>query len=331
MKKLLVLALVLGVAALSFADDARLLPKGVLRVRTTGGYTLATHSFDADGKRVELSGNDSMQTVNVGAALEYGVLGGFNLLTWWSPGYNVYSKLASDDLKKINGPFDLSFGGTLQIAGERAVFRKLRNDNVRFNFALGVLIPMPGADFDQQFLNRSNGFEYIAWDPDKHALGPWARVNLDFVVNKAFFVNLCSEFISFPTDHQDWLLPVPFGVGAGDVRWAEWLTVEAEPHFEMDVARGTRLKAGLPVTFVIWAPTEYLGIDAPDSEGYRLNLRPHLGLFFHALRVPIEVEAGYSVSLAGKNANYVRGYADHAISLQLKALADFRRKSRRTD
>ena len=47
-----------------------------------------------------------------------------------------------------------------------------------------------------------------------------------------------------------------------------------------------------------------------------------MGLFFHALRVPLEVEVGYSVSLAGKNANYVRGYADHAISLQLKALAD---------
>jgi hypothetical protein len=121
---------------------------------------------------------------------------------------------------------------------------------------------------------------------------------------------------------------MPFGVAAGDVRWAEQLTVEAEPHFEMDIARGMQLKAGLPLTFIIWAPTEYLGIDAPDSEGYRLNLRPRVGLFFHALRVPIEAEIGYSVSLAGKNANYVRGYADHAISLQLKALADFRRKPR---
>jgi hypothetical protein len=56
-----------------------------------------------------------------------------------------------------------------------------------------------------------------------------------------------------------------------------------------------------------------------------------VGLFFHSLRVPMEVELGYSVSLAGKNANYIRGYADHAISLQLKVIADFRRKSARTD
>jgi hypothetical protein len=32
--------------------------------------------------------------------------------------------------------------------------------------------------------------------------------------------------------------------------------------------------------------------------------------FCNALRVPIEVEAGYPVSLAGKNANDTRGYAD---------------------
>jgi hypothetical protein len=329
MRKLLVLTLVQFVVALiSFADDARLLPKGVLRVRTIGGYTVATHSFDADGDRVALSGNDSMQTVNVGAAMEYGVLGGFNLLTSWAPGYNVYSKLASDDLKKINGPFDLSFGATLQILGERAVFRKLRNDTFRFNFALGVLIPMPGADFNQQSLNRFDGLQYIAWDPDRHAPGPWARANFDFVVNRAFFINLYSEFITYLTDHQDWLLPMPFGVAAGDVRWAEQLTVEAEPHFEMDIARGMQLKAGLPLTFIIWAPTEYLGIDAPDSEGYRLNLRPRVGLFFHALRVPIEAEIGYSYPLLGKNVGSIRGYANQAITVQLMAIADFRRKPR---
>ena len=46
MKKLLVLTFVLSVAAVWFADDARLLPKGVLRVRATGAYTMAAHSFD---------------------------------------------------------------------------------------------------------------------------------------------------------------------------------------------------------------------------------------------------------------------------------------------
>ncbi len=328
MKKPLFLALVLCVTAVSFADEARLLPKGVLRVRTTGGYTMAMQSFDSDGKRIALAGDDSLQTINVGAALECGVLEGFNLAIGWVPGYNVYSKFASDDLMKIDGPFDLSFGATLQILGERAVFRKLRNGPVRFNFALGVAIPMPGADFEQQAANRFAGVRYIVWDPDKHALGPWARVNLDFIVNKAFFINLYSEFISFPTDHQDWLLPVPpGGVGDGDVRYAEQLTVEVEPHFEMEIARGMQLKTGLPVTFVGWAPTEMLGIDVPNTAGYRLNLRPRVGLFFHSLRVPIEVEVGYSYPLLGKNV----GYANHALSLQLKAIADFRRKSRRTD
>jgi hypothetical protein len=47
--------------------------------------------------------------------------------------------------------------------------------------------------------------------------------------------------------------------------------------------------------------------------------------------VPLEVELGYSYPLLGKNVGPIRGYADQAVSLQLKALADFRRKSRRTD
>ena len=48
MKKLLVLTFVLCVAAATFADDARLLPKGFLRARATGGYTMATQYFDSD-------------------------------------------------------------------------------------------------------------------------------------------------------------------------------------------------------------------------------------------------------------------------------------------
>jgi hypothetical protein len=115
------------------------------------------------------------------------------------------------------------------------------------------------------------------------------------------------------------------------VRYAEQLTVEAEPHFEKEIARGMQIKAGLPVTFIGWAPTEITGIDVPNSAGYRLDLRPRVGLFLNALRVPIEVEVGYSYPLLGKNVGSIRGYANQAITVQLMAIADFRRKSRRTD
>lgn len=162
-------------------------------------------------------------------------------------------------------------------------------------------------------------------------MGPWARVNLDFVVNQLFFINLYSEFITFVTAHKDFLSIAPLTVYAVDVRYAEQLTVETEPHFEMDVAMGMQLKAGLPVTLVLWAPTYLSGIAAPNSAGYRLDLRPRVGLFFHALRVPLEVEVGYSVPLLGKNVVSIRGYANQAITVELKAFADLRRKSRRTD
>jgi hypothetical protein len=321
---MLALAFVLLVAAVAFAEDALVLPQCALRVNAAGAYTMATQRFDSNGDKVDLAGNDSLTTYNVGGTLEYGIFEGADLAVWWVPGYNVYTTFASSDTMKIIGPFDLFVGARIQILGDRPVFRKLTNDTVRFTLGIGAVIPMPGADFDVQAANYLAGTEYIPFDPDRHAGGPWARASLDFVVGKAFFVNLFSEFILFPPDHQDFLVFMPGpGVYAATFVYGYQLTVEAEPHVQLDVAPGILLKAGVPITFVTWPDYIVESFIAPDSGGYKLNLRPRLALLLSALPLPIELEVGYTYPLAGKNVPF----ANNSITVQLKTLADFGRKS----
>ena len=53
MKRILVLLLLLAVASLASADDALVLPKGVMRIYITGAYGFVDSAFDPDGEKVE--------------------------------------------------------------------------------------------------------------------------------------------------------------------------------------------------------------------------------------------------------------------------------------
>jgi hypothetical protein len=201
----------------------------------------------------------------------------------------------------------------------------LKNSFVRFNLATGTLIGMPGV-LDKPFESPDLGY-YIFLEVDRHATGLWVRANSDYVLAKTFFVNLFSEFLWLPSHHTDYLVYDWYwdqlSRESGDVRYGYQLTVEAEPHLEIEVARGMQLKAGLPVTYVDWPAYTVNGLEAPNSDGYRLSLGVRVGLFFHELRLPIEVEVGYACPLAAKHLDC----ANHAITFQLKATRDSRSKS----
>ena len=315
MRRLLVLTVVLSLAALAFADDALVLPKGVIRARVTGAYTMATQQFDSSGDKVDVLGVDALNTFNIGAALEYGIVDGVNIAAQWIPGYIVYSKFDSValDKAKINGPFDLFLGAKVQILGDQGMVSK--SETMRFAAAAGAVVPLPGADFDKELTNALSGKEYIASDADKHVFGLGARGYFDYVINKMFFVNLYSEFIKyFKRDLQ-----TSPGDVTGEYDYGYQLTLEAEPHFEMPVAEKTQLKAGLPFTYVTTPEVEKDGTAAPDTESYQLTVRPNVALFMTGLPLPIEIELGYLYPLAGKNVSF----ANSAVTFQLKAFAKF--------
>jgi len=80
MKKLLLVLVMLALVLPAFADDAKVLPKGVLRTYLAPSYTTITEVYDADG---EAQDTTETKLLNLGAALEYGITDWVNLGLQW--------------------------------------------------------------------------------------------------------------------------------------------------------------------------------------------------------------------------------------------------------
>jgi hypothetical protein len=318
MKKLLVAVLLLSFAALAFADDALVLPKGVIRVRATGAYTTATQEFDKDGEKTDLAGDEQLNMFNVGGAIEYGVVEGVNAAVQWIPGYVVYSQFKEADTAHLNGPFDLFIGAKLQFIGDQGLVQK--DETMRLAAALGFVAPLPGADFKKEAENAGAGDDFIAADVDRHQWGLGFRGYFDYVINDMFYLNLYTEFIKYLKGDQKFLAftPAPTVIKA-EVDYGYQLTLEFEPHFEMPIAEGFKFNAGLPVTYVTNPEVKMEGNGVDDTASYSLNLRPYVSVFMTKILMPVEVEIGYLYPLAGKNV----GYANSALTFQVKAYAKF--------
>ena len=319
MKRLVVFLVLVAVTALAFADDALVLPKGVIRLRATGGYGTVQKEFDADGEKVDLGQADKLQILNVGGAVEYGIVDGVNIALQWAPGYNVWSMLdaaAPVDKAKLNGAFDLFAGAKIQILGDQGF---VPNDTMRFAVAPGVVIPLPAPDWDEQKANVIAGDDFIASDADNHAFGVGARLAFDYLVSKEFFVNVYGEFMYFLPVDKDVFSPLTATV-TPDVEYifGYRLTLEAEAQYAKAVGDGMRVTVGLPLTYVTTPELERGGAAVPDSETYSLSVGPWVALMLTKTPLPLEFEIGYEIPVVGKNT-----FATSILSFQAKAFLKF--------
>ena len=119
MKRILVLILLVTVASFAFADDALVLPKGVLRTYVTGAYGFATSYYDQDGEKQDMAGlYEGYKIINLGGALEFGVTDWVSAAVQWAPGWNLWSEFDKptfplDDNARANGPFDIFAGAKI--------------------------------------------------------------------------------------------------------------------------------------------------------------------------------------------------------------------------
>jgi hypothetical protein len=329
MKKILVFVLLVTVAALSFADDALVLPKGVLRTYITGAYAFANQGWDENGDKEDLTdatfGDISNRLFNVGGAVEFGVIDWISAAVQWAPGWNVWSALpdanAPADKATANGPADIFAGAKIQIVGENA---PVANETLRVAFAPGVKIPLPGPDFADENTSAGAGDAWIIQTPDKHVLGLGGRAYFDYVVNEMIYVNLYSEFIYYTgtvkredKSYADWVAVNLFAQPNADVSFGYDLTIEAEPHFEMMMG-GSRLGIGLPVTFNMTPELEFDDAAQADTDSYLLSVSPNVSLFLMKFFIPIEFKVGYTLPLVGKNAD-----ARNIIVFQVKSYLKF--------
>ena len=149
MKRIVVGLLLLALTAAVFADDALVLPKGVLRTYFTGAYAFASQEWDDTGEKIELSlsGFDSLSAINLGGAIEFGVIDWISAAVQWAPGWNVWSATKNGtppyDKLQVNGPYNVFAGAKIQIIGPKA---PVANEKIRLAAAAGVKIPVKAPD-----------------------------------------------------------------------------------------------------------------------------------------------------------------------------------------
>ena len=98
MKKLIVVLLLLSLAAgMVFADDALVMPKGVIRAYFLGTYGMFDEIYDDEGEAGDHPFGETSY-FNQGFAVELGVTEQVTAAVQWVPGSNIYSESDTDPL-----------------------------------------------------------------------------------------------------------------------------------------------------------------------------------------------------------------------------------------
>jgi hypothetical protein len=348
MKKILFLSLVLILAAGAvFGDDAKAMPKMVGRLWLAPTFAFASGGYDTDGNYKSYgSGEGSVKFLNLGFALEYGIIDWITAAVQWAPGVNVWSEMDNATLKangssvNLNGVADLFVGAKVQIAGEKA---PLKTDRLRFAIGPGVKIPLPGQDFDAQITNFQNGDTVTASNLDTHVLGAGARLYFDYIFNEHFFINLYNETIFYPiegdvkkagfSEYRDFftakMTGVAMSLGGADadakVKYGYDLTFELEPVFSTSLGSGITFTAGLPLNYV-FTPAKSYSVSGTVADAmiedalndaakptHMFKVKPNISFFFTNWFLPTDIGLTYGIPVWGQNT-----LARHEITLKVK-------------
>ena len=335
MKKILLVLVMLALVLPAFADDAKVLPKGVLRTYIVPVYSFATGQYDADGEKVDLDFSgatiDKAALFNLGGAIEYGANDWISAAVQWTPGYTFSTTFEGDnallDDANAKGPAEVFIGAKFQIVGPKA---PVQNNMFRVSAATGVMLPT-AFNYDPAEEAGKIGTEEFNIGVTKNATGLGARFYADYVINDMFFFNLYSQFKYLlpvdaeKTNYSNYATAAALGVADKQVDYGYELTLEAEPHFNTMVTDGVELSVGVPVTYVTAPAPKYDG-DAledvnplvDDTSSNSLYVKPSVSTFFMKLPVPMEFKVGYELPLMGKNVQ-----ARNNVVFQIKSYMKF--------
>ena len=184
-----------------------------------------------------------------------------------------------------NGVADLFAGFKIQIMGAKA---PVQNDMFRFAVAPGVVIPLPGPDFEEGAKKLGSDDAITFSSMDKHVFATGGRVYFDWIINDNFFINIYNETMLFPLKQDlnkdgpnfyltkgglanDAGIQGALGLTAGkimdisgEVNYKYRLTFELEPVFTYPIASGMSFSAGLPINYRYTPAYEY-SFDYPEA------------------------------------------------------------------
>jgi hypothetical protein len=323
MKGIVLLALIGSMPWLSFADDARELPKGMLRLSQTTSFAFAVSEFNLDGSKQEIALNDGrLLSLNIGAALELGITSWVSAVLEWAPGWTVWSafdfQTAPDDMLTVSGGYDLFAATRVQVLGRGGL---LPSERFRLAIAPGGRIPLPSPDWLEQANRALDGEHWRQYANDYHTPGLGSRAWFDVILTHWLFLNLYAELIRyFPKDYDeaDLLAYQQSPPKPKEVDYGYSLTAEVEPHIGFPLSERVRLEAGLPVTFRRKPELRFDGTAVVDSDTYLLTASPRLTLLLS--RPAMEFRLGYTYPILGRG-NPANTYspAMNALSLQVRS------------
>ena len=291
-----------------FADDAKVMPKMVGRFYIAPTFAFAPGEYDTDGDYHSF--DDSVKVFNLGFVLEFGVIDWISAAVQWAPGWTIWSDVGGAASAKTllgntgstsdvntNGVADLFVGAKIQIVGEKA---PVQTSMFRLSVAPGVIIPLPGPDFEDEVKSVMKSEKATISKMDNHVLGAGMRFYFDYIINQNFFINLYNETIFYPVKQdlnkdgpnfyaakggmaQNTTIQGMLGAATpqimnidGEVNYKYRLTFEIEPVFTYPVADGVSFSAGLPINYRYIPAYEY-SFDFPAAiSGAAPNLEPLL-------------------------------------------------------
>jgi hypothetical protein len=320
MKKILVLLLLAAMIAPAFADDAKVLPKGVLRTTLAPSLALTSKQFDDGGSREDITGVDKITVWTLSAALEYGITDAVNIAAQWGPGWQFAGTIdtpAGESKAKPTGLNDLFLGAKAQILGPNGF---VANDMHRLAAAAGLIVPLSVYDAEEVVDNAAAGDEYQASRVGNDTYATGFRLYYDYIISESFFWNLYSEFIYFfPRDLEypnTTTLPPPKTLELETEPGYE-LTLETEPDYSMMVGDGLELTTSMPITYKITGESTVEGT-AQDDASTLLTVQPTVALFLQSIPVPTQIEFGYSIPVYGTETG-----ATNVFLLQIKNFLRF--------
>ncbi|MDC7220107.1 MAG: hypothetical protein PQJ59_09215 [Spirochaetales bacterium] len=344
-RKIFITLFLMTVAVAVFADDAMVLPEGVMRLTFANTYAMADEAYNSDG---DAEDSAEYSFYYLGGALEFGITEKVTAAVQWTPGVSLYEDYNDEDtLGSLNDQVEFSGLADLFVGAKVQV---VENDNIRFAFAPGIAVPLDSLDGEEAAEDAMNGDDFkLVTASTTEGYGIGGRFYLDYIVTEDFYINFYNQTKYYFSNERyaDGAGATYAGTYAGTFDYyyydlgqtladslaaaeaaAEATLVEHEYDypiyfdFELDfnydlhLTPKTKFGFGLPVKYSVAGETKEDGVNQEDDY-YSVAIDPSVS-FFTAESIPFEVAVDYYLTLAGKNVDK-RSY----VGLQLKLFYDF--------
>jgi hypothetical protein len=285
-----------------FANDARVVPAGVLRITVAPTYAFAD-------KQQYLSQNEDLDVLhdgasrqkltflNLGLAVELGATDWLTLEVQWIPGWTLLSSLEfspnifAPSHVNIDGFDDLFAGIKVQLVGDKGL---IRNAGARLALEPGVIVPLPDENWDDQAARQAAGQDFTILSLAKHAYGYGARLSFDYYLTSFFFFNLFGEYIHYSPMSNAQMAP---SMPRSTINWGNRITFELEPRLEFRLFDAVRISAGMPIAFKTYDALTLNGAIQIGTLSQLLIIEPNVAVRLEKASIPLELKFSYSLPI----------------------------------